>query len=150
MIMGELLQQTLDLYAEPWKKDHDEVMRKYKAADGMAEVMRFGAFLFEGLLRKLDQDGTATVQQVEPALAAFLRWHRATSHVLSKAEGLESEEYPVEGCEELTNQLREYHAQAGPIIEELSDAKRAIDSVKSGKAISLDNYIAELQTPVHR
>lgn len=144
--MGELLQQTLDLYSEPWKKDHDEVMAKYRAADGMGEVMSFGIFLFERLCRKLERDDSAKVQQVEPALKAFLNWHRATSHVLNIADGLQAEKYEVQGCEQL-EKLREYHSQAGPIIEELNDAKRAIDSVKSGNSISLDKYIAELQTP---
>jgi hypothetical protein len=148
-VMGELLQQTLDSYSEPWKGDHEEVMAKYRAADGMGEVLSFGIFLFERLYRKLQGDDSAKVQQVEPALEAFLNWHCATSHVLAMADGLQSEDYPVQGCEQL-KQLREYHAKAGPIIEDLTDAKRAIESVKAGKAISLDSYIAELRNPPDR
>ena len=148
--MGELLQQTLDLYSESWKKDHDEVMKKYNTADCMGEVVSFGIFLFGRLMKRLNSDGTGKVQSIEPTIKAFEGWHSATSHVLSQAEALQSEGFDIQPQTiEQLRQLKDCHAQAGSIIEELLDAKRAVDSVTSGTAISLDAFINELRNPVH-
>ncbi|MCI0335701.1 MAG: hypothetical protein L0228_21045 [Planctomycetes bacterium] len=144
--MGELLKQTLEVYTESWKEEHDKVMDNYGAADRLGDAVSIGIVLFERLFKKLSRDGAAHVKDVDCTLKSFDSWYNTASAVLVEVENLESEEFEVQG----TKRLKECYAQATGVIEDLLDAKRAIAAVESTKAVSLESYLNELRNPVHR
>jgi hypothetical protein len=143
--VGNLLQQSLDLYNESWQKDHSEVMRKYAHADGLCDVIRFGSNLFDRLEAALREGRTDTCAGVADALTSIGSWYETSSAVISAIEELEQEDYSVE----LANELRSRHRQAGSILEDLQDASRAIEAVYDGRGVSLAEFLNELRNPVH-
>lgn len=143
--MEYLLQQTLDLYSDSWKKEHEEVMRKYEHADGLCEGIKFGTFLFDQLEHAMAKGLTDTCEGVAKALPAFTGWYQTSSAVLSAIESSEDDDYPVE----LADELRSRHARAGAILEDLQDAARAIESINSNRGTTLAGFLHELRNPVH-
>jgi hypothetical protein len=143
--MGTLLKQTLELYTESWKEPHDKVMKLYENADRLSEAVSWGIFLFDELYNTLLQDGTASVEGVECAHRGFDEWYSVASHVIAAIDKSMSEGFGVARSEELQRR----YSQAGPIIEELLDAMRAIESVNNGTAVSVTQFLDELRSQVH-
>jgi hypothetical protein len=143
--MRDLLRQTLELYTETWKKDHDTVMQKYQRADSLAALARFGIFLFDELVEALREGASDSFEGVRCNQKAFNNWYRVASSVVTEIELLESEKFQVE----LADDLRDRQMRSTEILQELADAMTAISAVQNGRALSAESYINELRGQVH-
>jgi hypothetical protein len=139
--MGELLQQTINLYSESWKKDHEAVMANYKRADAIKEQVDFGIFLFDRLLDALHQGATDNTSGVAPMVRSMTAWYEGSSRALRDIQTLDKEGFTVEN----TEALRERHRRAGAILEELQDAQRACNALRTGTSIGVEQFLNELQ-----
>jgi hypothetical protein len=140
-MVGELLEQTINLYSEPWKPKHDAIMVNYDRADHIKEQLVFGIFLFDQLIAALESGATDNTRGLAPMMDAMLAWYRGSSRALKEIEELDGEGFEVDNAQA----LRLRHRRAGAILETMQDAARACAAVKNGKAVGVEKFLHELQ-----
>jgi hypothetical protein len=140
-MVGELLEQTINLYSEPWEPKHDAVMAKYERADHIKEQLVFGIFLFDQLIAALENGATDNTRGVGPMIDAMRAWYRGSSRALKDIDELDGEGFEVDNAQA----LRLRHRRAGAILETLQDASTACAALKNGTAVSVEQFLHELQ-----
>jgi hypothetical protein len=131
---------------ESWKRDHNKVMANYKAADCLGDAAQLYLSLFVQLKAATEDTDNESFDSVLSLCETLDLWYEATSSLLAKIDGLEGDDFPVESADK----VRRCHRDAAMLLEDLHDAKNAIEAVQGGTSIGLEDFLDELRHPVHR
>lgn len=123
--------------SESWKRDHDEAMRNYDAAEELSIVVELGILCFNSLTvsPKPHRSVEFSIGQYE----RFGRWHAVTLDVLNAAD-----ELMAAGCEVArTGELRQIARQVSQAG--LDDRIASLKEIQSGNCVSGDEFVAQLR-----
>jgi hypothetical protein len=121
-------------------------MANYKEADCLNDAAQLYVSLFlqvKGMIEGADDDTFETVMGNCDTLDL---WYEATSGLLAKIDELDGDGYKIENADK----IRHCHSEAALLLEELHDAKNAIEAVREDRSIGLQKFLDELRHPVHR
>ena len=125
---------------ESWKKDHDEVMEKYRLADELTKVSIMG----QAVLERLRMTPQNSFDDAVLFAQSLQLWYVATSFMLMAIDQCESEGYPVGG----SKGLRKAHEDLSCVIAETDVFIRQVEDLKDGRYIPADEFINELRSKV--
>ena len=147
--MSKLVYKTVKFIKEEceesWKLNHYRVMESYKRADCLDDAAR----LYSTIYVQVKATTESPEENFETVIAlcdTLDLWYEAASALLEKIEELEGDGFAVESADD----IRRYHRDAAMLLEDLHDAKNAIEAVRKGTSIGLEDFLDELQHPVHR
>ena len=132
----KVLNEKLQIYvhdAEQWKKDHDEVMEKYKLTEALGEVIHQGLDVY----RRMQTRKATTFEGAERIAEAYLQWIEVGNSVILPILELREDGFDVEGSEEFLVVVRTVTMLAPRFIETRDAARRAVE----GKGLSLDEFL---------
>jgi hypothetical protein len=147
--MGQLVYRTVQFVKrerETWKRAHKQVMADYEVADGLGEAAKIYAALFEQVRSNTEGNERESFDSVVAACETLDLWYEAASDLLAEIDKSEAAEFPVESA----GLIRNCHRSAAMLLEDLHDAKNAIDAVRSNRSIGVEEFLDELRHPIHR
>ena len=148
--MSKLVYRTVQFLKkeceESWKIDHHKVMANYKSADCLGDAAQLFVSLYGQLRAATESESQDSFDGVIVLCDTLDLWYEAASELIAKIEESEGEEFQIESA----TALRSCHRDASLLLEDLHDAKNAIEAIRDGRSIGLQEFLDELRNPIHR
>lgn len=140
------LEKSMELFDEPWKEPHYEIMAAYDKADLLDQQATMMAALFDCLTRLADAHHTPprrlTSSDAQMLCKFSQDWYDQAKELISQVMELEDDGFTVPSA----GKLREFLGRAGGWIDPVRKLAITIDEMANGTFSTLDDIRDAIRT----